>query len=190
MPEATRLLPPERDSRRCVVTAMPSFFTLPILGGSLLVAAAVGVQLGESSVGLINPIYFEEPPLHPRDRGAAIEERALQPARTGYAGLYGWEQGHAAIAAECFECGAPGAHDEQAYSARVPYFGSRGEVRVAVADARELLGDRFAEVPDDVAPRRADVERYAHYPVTEDAPPTRFEFKEPPQDDGASGIQE
>ena len=169
---------------------MPSFFSLPILGGSLLVAAAVGVQLGESSIGLINPIYFEEPPLHPRDRGAAIEERALQPARNGYAGLYGWEQGHAAIAAECFECGAPGARGEQAYSARVPYFGSRGEVRVAVADARELLGDRFAEVPDDVSPRRADVERYAHYPVTEDAPPTRFEFKEPPQDDGASGIQE
>ena len=169
---------------------MPSFFSLPILGGSLLVAAAVGVQLGESSIGLINPIYFEEPPLHPRDRGAALEERALQPARNGYAGLYGWEQGHAAIAAECFECGAPDVRGEQAYSARVPYFGSRGEVRVAVADARELLGDRFAEVPDDVAPRRADVERYAHFPVSEDAPPTRFEFKEPPQDDGASGIQE
>ena len=89
----------ERRLRRFVVAAMLNPFTLPALGASVLVAIALGVHLGESSVGLINPIYFQGPPLHPRDRGAAIEEGSLHRSQTAYADLYGWEQGHAARAA-------------------------------------------------------------------------------------------
>lgn len=148
---------------------MHSPFTLPILGGSLLAAVAFGVHLGESSVGLINPIYFQEAPLHPRDRGAAIDERSLHRTQPVTVALYGWEQGHAARAADCGDCEALRARDVHAYSARVPYFGSGGRVRVAVAEARDELGDRFAEVPEELSPRYADVERYAYYPVNEEA---------------------
>ena len=175
---------------------MASPLALPILGGSLLVAVALGVHLGESSVGLINPIYFQEAPLHPRERGAAIDERSLNRAQPAYADLYGWEQGHAAIAADCGDCDALRARDAYAYSARVPYFGNRAEVRAAVAEARDELGERFAEVPEEVVPRVSPIERYAYYPVSDDdyavsdddrgyrssgrAPATRSEFKEPP----------
>jgi hypothetical protein len=51
----------ERGFRRFVLSAMQSPFTLPILGASLLAAVAFGVHLGESSIGLIKPIYFQEP---------------------------------------------------------------------------------------------------------------------------------
>ncbi len=165
---------------------MPSLFTLPVLGGSLLAAIAFGVHLGESSIGLINPIYFQAPPLHPRERGAAIDEASLHRAAPPALDLYGWEQGHAARAAECGDCSVR----DVVYSARVPYFGSRSDVHVAVADARELMGERFAEVPEDVAPRASQVERYAHYQIEADEPETRFEFKEPPAEDSKDELQE
>ncbi len=187
--KAIRLVRPERRLGRFVVSAMPSPFTLPILSGSLLAAVALGVHLGESSVGLINPIYFQEPPLHPRDRGAAIDERSLNRAQPVAAELYGWEQGHAARAADCGNCDALRARDAYAYSARVPYFGSGGAVRVAVAEARDELGDRFAEVPEELSPRHADVERYAYYPVNEEAA-TRAEAKEPADEAGKDEFQE
>jgi hypothetical protein len=157
---------PERGLRRFVETAMHSPFSLPVLGVSLLAAVAFGVHLGESSVGLINPIYFQAPPLHPRDRGAAIDERRLEQDGPVYAQLYGWEQGYAARAADCGNCEALQARD--AYSARVPYFGSGGELRAAVTQARSNLGESFAEAPEIVVHRPAEVERYAHYRISED----------------------
>ena len=159
----------ERGFRRFVVALMHSPFTLPMLGASVLVAVVLGVHLGESSVGLINPIYFQGAPLHPRDRGAAIEEGSLHRSQTAYADLYGWEQGHAARAADCGNCEALRARDAYAYSAQVPYFGGRQALRTAVVEARDDLGERFAEVPEDLSPRVSDIERYAHYPVSEDA---------------------
>ena len=68
---------------------------------------------------------------------------------------------------------------------RVPYFGSRGEVQVAVADARGCW-DRFAEVPDGGS--RAAPTSSACYPVSEDAPPDA-EFKGRRRAT-ASGVQE
>jgi hypothetical protein len=159
-------LTPERGSRRFVVTAMYSPFSLPVIGVSLLAAVAFGVHLGESSVGLINPIYFQAPPLHPRDRGAAIDESRLVQRGPVYAQLYGWEQGYAARAADCGNCPALEARD--AYSARVPYFGSDGELRATVTQARSDLGESFAEASEVVVHRPAEVERYAHYRISED----------------------
>ena len=79
--------------------SMASPLTLTILGGSLFAATAIGVHLGESSVGLINPIHFQGPALHPRERGVAIDESNLrQPVRTSYRDLYGWDEGRAAQA--------------------------------------------------------------------------------------------
>lgn len=143
---------------------MPSPFSLPVIGFSLLGAAAFGVHLGESAVSLIKPIYFQAPPVHPRDRGAAIHESELGRSGPAYADLYGWEEGHAARAADCGDCEALQARDAYAYSARVPYFGDGSRLHRAVADARDELGETFDDVPE-FAPRTGEVERYAYYPV-------------------------
>jgi hypothetical protein len=136
---------------------------------------AFGIHLGESSIGLINPIYFQAPPLHPRERGAAIDESTLsQRTPDPYAGLYGWQQGQAALAADCGDC-AVRYRDHSAYSARVPYFGSSGDLRRVVVHVRQELGDDFAEAPQDMSLRDRNIERYAHYPVTLDEPKPRVE---------------
>jgi len=162
---------PERRRRRFVFAAMHSPFALPVLSGSLLASIAFGVHLGQSSISQINPIYFEAPPVHPRDRGAAVDPSNLNRARDPYLQYYGWEQGQAALAAECDHCGVRPMRDAYAaYSAEVPYFGSRSELNRAVSDVRDELGDEFASVPDDLSTRVQPIERYAHYPVTVERP--------------------
>jgi len=179
----------ERGVRRFVVTAMTSPFALPVLGGSLLAAVALGIHLGESSIGQINPIYFQGPAVHPRDRGAALDESNLPPpVRPAYRDLYGWDEGDAARAAECHDCGRRRPRDASAYSAEVPYFGSREDLRSAVREARDELGEGFAETPDQFGVRNAPVLRYAYYPITEEeaALPASTEKKElrlEPEDD-------
>jgi len=159
----------ERGLRRFVVTAMTGPFALPVIGGSLLAAVVLGIHLGESSIGQINPIYFQGPAVHPRDRGAAIDESNLPaPARPAYRDLYGWDEGNAARAAECYNCGRNRARNAYAYSAEVPYFGSREDLRAAVREARDELGESFAEATDQVGARNAPVLRYAYYPITEE----------------------
>ena len=69
----------ERRLRHIVLRAMTSPYALPVLGVSILAAVAAGIHLGESAVASINPIYFQGPALHPRDRGAAIEESRVAP---------------------------------------------------------------------------------------------------------------
>jgi hypothetical protein len=166
---------------------MTNPFSLPILGASLLGAVVVGLQLGESSIGLINPIYFQAPPLHPRERGAAIDEASLQRRGPAYGQLYGWEQGYAARAADCGNCEALQARDAYAYapaySARVPYFGNHATVRPAVAAAPDVLEERLSEVREEPAPRLAQVERYAYYPVEEVVRPEPEPAEAPPADD-------
>ena len=144
-------------------------FSWPVVGASLLGAVVAGLHLGQSSVGLINPIYYQAPPLHPRLRGAAIDESTLsRTPEPAYAQLYGWEQGHAARAADCGNCEALRARDAYAYSARVPYFGGREGLGRHVRQARADLGDQFAELPEETASRFAAAERYAHYAISED----------------------
>jgi len=149
-------------------------FTLPALGGALLAAVALGVHLGQSAIGLINPIYFQGPAVHPRDRGAALDESALPSRPPAYGELYGWEQGQSARAADCGDCAALRARDAYAYSAQVPYFGGPPEVRagdvrdsvavhVGIPEAAMSAGE--AVEPPEPAPAPAPVLRYAHNPV-------------------------
>ena len=161
---------PERRVRRFVSAAMHSPFAWPILSGSLLAAIALGVHLGQSSISQINPIYFEAPPVHPRDRGVAIDEASLHRAQDPYPQYYGWEQGQAALASECSHCAVRPPRVAYAYSAEVPYFGSRADLHRAVADARDELGDEFAAAADDLPVPVAPIDRYAHYPVTVERP--------------------
>ena len=149
---------------------MSSPLTLSVLAGSLLASVALGIHLGESSIAQINPVYFQDPPPHPRDRGAAIEEGSLARMPTAYSGLYGWDEGQAALSADCGDCAALRARNANAYSARVPYFGSGGDLHAAVAEARTEHVQDSVEVPEALSPRQQQIGRYASYPVTVEAP--------------------
>lgn len=106
-------------------------WTLPLLGVALLVAVMIGVGLGNATVSGINPIYFD-PARPPRLRPLVLDEvpaTNLSRRMPSYGQLYGWEQGQAAMAADC----GPGCGQGTAYTASVPYFGSREE-----SEAREM----------------------------------------------------
>ena len=191
MPEA-----PERRLRRFVWGAMTSPFTLPMIGGSLLAAVAFGVHLGESAVSMINPIYYQGPAIHPRDRGAAIDESQLTPSRGPvYAELYGWREGDAARAADCGDCGMATVGRARAYSAVVPYFGGREARRPqrnwsedrAAPEVVHTSDSGFARPDEDFDRRSNDVLRYASSPLRyEDAA-----FPAPAEDEsGPSGKDE
>lgn len=71
----------------------------PAIGAAAL-AVGLGVQLGASTIREINPVHFQGLPVHPRDRGAAIDPAALEPpAQSAYAQAYGWGEGERARAA-------------------------------------------------------------------------------------------
>ena len=183
----------ERRWRRFVISTMRIPFTAPALGGAVLAAVALGIHLGESSIGLINPIYFQGPAVHPRDRGAAIDEDAVRPRPASYGQLYGWADGRAA---DCGDCDALAARDAYAqpavYSARVPYFGSREELRaedvrarvttrVAYGEEEEFAAAQF--VTEEVVEPKSPVLRYASYPIEEVAEEPEPEFVPPDEPD-------
>jgi hypothetical protein len=145
--------------------------TLPALGGALLAAVVLGIHLGESAVGLIDPIHFQGPAVHPRDRGAAIDPNRVAPRRASYADLYGWEEGDAALTATCDGCGGPFGRAAYAYSAEVPYFG--GGVTAEPEPAARYEPDPKPEPREAWAAREEPVARYAHYPVSADERPAR-----------------
>jgi hypothetical protein len=60
--------------------------------GALALAVGLGVQLGESAVREIDPLYFQGPVGRPM----GIDPVAQAPAPSPYAQAYGWEQGNAA----------------------------------------------------------------------------------------------
>jgi hypothetical protein len=63
----------------------------------IALAVGIGVQMGESAIGAINPIHFQ---------GAAAPVQAIDPnslpppPQSAYAQAYGWEQGYAARQAD------------------------------------------------------------------------------------------
>lgn len=171
--------PPVRNlgRRRLVTRLMASPLTLPALGVAGFLAVVAGIQLGNSAVGAIDPVYFRGAAVHPRDRGAALDERELEAARlarraTAYNELYGWDEGRAARLADCQGCSMTrvAAGD---YSALVPYFGSREERRADEARERNRVDALYEKREDEAAEQRearADhVARYLDFPVAEPA---------------------
>lgn len=143
---------------------MAPWLNLPALGGALVTAVALGIHLGESAIGLIDPVHFQGPAVHPRDRGAAIDPDRVRPAGRRYAELYGWDEGRTARLADCGDCEALAARDAHAYSAVVPYFGGRGE-RPSAAVAEPTPPPVEPTPEPAVAERQPRIVRYASYPV-------------------------
>jgi hypothetical protein len=115
-------------------------------------AVGLGVQMGESAIGSINPIHFQgaAPPVQ------AIDPAALPPpAASPYAQAYGWEQGNAALVAD-------GAGD----------FDYVPQAMVRPVAAAPVWQDRRAPVnltpwPAGQVSSHPDVERYTDYPIEE-----------------------
>ncbi|HEX8364087.1 MAG TPA: hypothetical protein VF603_02250 [Allosphingosinicella sp.] len=94
---------------------------IPAFAGLILAGMAGGVALGESAIDQINPIYFQGAAVHPRDRGAALDPNALHAQAARFAEYYGWEEGQAARAADCFDCPAIAARDAFAEAPPIQY---------------------------------------------------------------------
>ena len=137
-----------------------------ILGFSaaVLVAGAVGVQLGESAIAEINPIHFQGAASPPR----GIDPVSVAPAEDSFAAAYDWEAGHAALRAACGgDCNARLSRHATAYAydapavvqpAAAPYW---RDITPAAEPAPWPAGETGAPRPE--------VERYMDYPV-EQAP--------------------
>ncbi|MDP8994608.1 MAG: hypothetical protein M3N07_06475 [Pseudomonadota bacterium] len=153
---------------------MSPHFTIPAFGAAVLAAVALGVHLGESAIDQINPIYFQGPAVHPRDRGAAIDPNALPPQRPAFAELYGWDEGEAARTADCAACPPIGARD----------FYAEAEAAFAVLDSgwADEPAAAYVEVqptPEEEPEREptawAEIDRYTSYPIEEKRAPPRGE---------------
>src|SRR5437763_15974560 len=62
----------------------------------IALAVGIGVQMGESAIGAINPIHFQgaAPPVQ------AIDPNAAPPTESAFLQPYGWDQGNAARQAD------------------------------------------------------------------------------------------
>ena len=133
------------------------------LSAGFLVAAIVGVQLGQSAISEINPIHFQGP----AERPIGIDPQAIQPAPDPYAGSYGWDQGQAARAVACAgDCDARQSRDAAilAFAEPVTTRGLSAPYWRDVTPTTELAPWRPGALPN----RGLSVERYMHYPVTEE----------------------
>lgn len=135
---------------------------LPALGALAIAAAAFGLHLGESAVADINPVHFQGPAVHPRDRGAALSDLPQAPIQSEFALAYGWDQGANARTADCPGCGPAGGAE---YASRTE-MGYQSDVDVALAAppaARAV--QRQGEAQPVFITEHASVDRYAHYEI-------------------------
>lgn len=136
---------------------IPAFAAL-ILGGM-----AGGVALGESAIDQINPIYFQGAAVHPRDRGAALDPNALPAQGPSFADHYGWEEGQAARAADCFGCPAIAARDAYAEAPAIQY----AVAETAWSEAPAPYAPEAEPAPPEQAEAASEIELYAGFQIEE-----------------------
>lgn len=137
----------------------------PAFGAVLLAAAAFGVHIGQSAIDQINPLHFQGPAVHPRDRGAAVAEADFAPEGPRFSDLYGWEEGRSARGADCRDCDALAARD--AHGARLAM------IRTGWSGAPEPAAIRIepesgpAPEPSEEAPEAAwaEIDRYTDFEI-------------------------
>jgi hypothetical protein len=139
----------------------------PAMGG-LALAVGLGVQLGESAVREIDPLYFQGPVARPMG-----VEPPLPPAPSAYAQAYGWEQGNAArLAASAID---------------YPYAPTPVPVMLpAAAPAEPPRPLSLAPWPAGQVSPHPEVERYTDYPIEQKVPDQAepAEDEPPPADEG------
>ena len=140
--------------------------------GALALAVGVGVQLGESAVHEIDPLYFQGPAARP----AGVPPVAEMSAPSPYAQAYGWEQGNAARFAES--------------GIDYPYAPTPVAVRTLEPAWQEPAPPppplSLAPWPPGQVAAHPEVERYTDYPIEQKVPDRAepAEDEPPPADDG------
>jgi hypothetical protein len=126
-----------------------------------IVAGAVGLQLGESAIGQIDPLYFQGRAEPPRD----VTKDPRPQSASAFAEASGWEEGYKARAAECPGCGLATPATASARPAPLYTYSD-----AAIAPRWQYADD--AASGDEVRIERslgsAQVQRYLHYPVSAD----------------------
>lgn len=149
----------------------------PAMAG-LALAVGLGVQMGESVIGSINPIHFQGPALSPRDRGAAIDPNAIQPpAQSAFAQAYGWAQGDAARRLDSGFADFPTSPQPAIQRLAEPTW----REPPASVDMRPWRPGQVAE-RSERPPAHADIVRYTDYPIEDkiaDAPDDEAETPAP-----------
>lgn len=123
--------------------------------GAVALAVGLGVQLGESAVHQIDPLYFQGPAIHPRDRGAALDPNALPPPIISpYTQAYGWAQGQAAAFAETGGADYPYAPEPTV-----------GVHQLAEPEWSDAPAPSMAPWPPGQVTENPQIVRYASYPI-------------------------
>ncbi|HZH07226.1 MAG TPA: hypothetical protein VEY69_11170, partial [Lautropia sp.] len=65
-----------------------------------VISGAVGLQLGETTIAQIDPLYFQGPAPQPID----VTKTARPAPGPSYGQASGWPEGYAARAADCPDC--------------------------------------------------------------------------------------
>lgn len=134
---------------------------LPVMTVLTIVAGAVGLQLGESAIGQIDPLYFEggREPL----RDVTKDPRPASASAFGQAS--GWAEGYQARAADCGGCDLA-----MAPTAAVPAAPLYTYSDATIAPRWDYADDAASgdEVRLERSLESAQVQRYLHYPVSAD----------------------
>jgi hypothetical protein len=139
--------------------------------GAVALAVGLGVQLGDSAVDQIDPLYFQGAAVHPRDRGAALDPNALPgPIISPYTQAYGWAQSQAPAYAETGGADYPYA-PEPAVTVH----------RLSESEWEEVPSPSMAPWPPGQVTEDPQIERYASYPIEEKPPAPVAEAGAPPQ---------
>lgn len=135
----------------------------------MLLAVAGGIQLGESTIGMINPVHFQGPAIHPRDRGAAIDESQFRPSERSFASFYGWDEGESARLEDCGDCEAITARDSHFDFSPTPVTIHRATVEQwdePVSDhSDDSMGGPEESLDDLDTELEARIVRYAYYEI-------------------------
>lgn len=138
-------------------------------------AALLGVALGRSAIGEINPVHYRDP-RPPRVAGAPTPA-----APDAFAQAYGWDRGAAARAADCGgDCDRPRARDAIGFGP--------DELPRPAADRNPEVAELPPWPPGAVDDGSGPAEQYAHFPIeTKPAEASPAAALAIPKPDGGAG---
>ena len=146
---------------------------LPVMTVLTIVAGAVGLQLGETAIGQIDPLYFQGGREPLRD----VSKDPRPASSSAFAQASGWAEGYQARAADCGGCTPVMAATAPAPAAPLfTYSDATIEPRWQYAEDA-VFGD---EVRLERSLESAQVQRYLHYPVSADQAEIRASLESEP----------
>lgn len=135
--------------------------TLPVMTVMTVISGAVGLQIGESAIAQIDPLYFQGPAPAPID----VSRNARPAGPNAYAEASGWEEGQAARAQDCPDCGAASSGVYATSRSDSLPGPTPGSAERAPIEQAELV---IEEAPFERSAESQRVRRYLDYPVSAD----------------------